>query len=557
MKYLLTTIIVLLLLSSGVALSQSFEVTCDGGIVVATPVGSGVELTCIPFTPTATPTTIPTSTPIPSTATPVPPTATNTLIPPTATPVPSTATPILPTVTPTKTPAPTATSVPGGGPLVAFPGAQGFGAQAVGGRGGKVYKVTTLADSGTGSLRACVIASGPRTCVFDTGGTINLLTTLEVKNPYLTIAGQTAPGGGIQLKVANPANSIDLFKISTYEVIVRYIKLRPGTKDANARAMSINAGGSATTANLARNIIIDHVSMQWAGDEILIAWDRTHHVTWQYNIIAESIGPGWKGPNLGKYGGAPYTMWANLIAFHAFRLPNASGSGGTTEVVNNVIYDFKNFGMRSTLGSMSNIINNYIEAGPNTQNNAYYIKDDQDVQDPDSSAPIPNPTTRGWYMSGNYIQPQYNGAPKIAGMLPQSAMDADVKSQPYPSSGIVAMPALDAYGQVLDNAGAIHGLTCEGEWYVRRDAVDQRLVDAVRADRSSHNTATVKTGYVQDPAEVGGWPVLAAGVKCPDVDNDGMPNSFEIARGYNPNADDSAGDADGDGYTNLEEYTNG
>lgn len=536
-------LIVLLLPSSGVAIAQTFDITCEGGIARATPQPAGVTLVCIPYTPT------PTSTPAPI--------LTNTPVAPTATKMSPTATSILPTVTPTPTKVPVATATPiAGSSLVAFPGAEGFGAQAKGGRGGTVFEVTTLADSGTGSLRACVIATGPRTCVFRTGGTIELLTTLEVRNPYLTIAGQTAPGDGIQLKVKDLSKSIDLFKISTYEVIVRYMKLRPGTHEANARCMSINAGGTATTDKLARNIMIDHISCSWAGDEILIAWDRTHHVTFQYSIFSEPISPGWKGPNLGKYGGGYYTVWRNLIAHAQFRTPNASGSGGTTEVVNNLIYNFKNFGMRATLGSMTNILSNYIKAGPSTSSGAVYVKNDQDVQDPDSSQPIPNPTTKGFYVLGNLMAP-YRGINKIASILPSNVPAAYVKATPYPSSSLPLLAAQEVYEEVLINAGAIHGLNCDGTVYRRPDAVDIRIVESVRNERDSRNVEPPKSTYINDPSEVGGWPTLAAGAACADQDHDGMPDIFELARGFNPASNDSTGDKDGDGYTNLEEYLNG
>ncbi|MBK8419771.1 hypothetical protein [Candidatus Villigracilis saccharophilus] len=109
--------------------------------------------------------------------------------------------------------------------LPAFPGAEGFGANSIGGRGGIIYEVTNLNDTGTGSLRACVEASGARTCVFRTGGLIVLQSALRIVNPYITIAGQTAPGGGITLKTASGG---DIFSTQTHDVVIRYITARPG-----------------------------------------------------------------------------------------------------------------------------------------------------------------------------------------------------------------------------------------------------------------------------------------------------------------------------------------
>lgn len=464
-----------------------------------------------------------------------------------------TSTPIL-----TPTPTPMAALTPVVGPPMAFPDAQGFGAQAVGGRGGRVFVVTTLDDSGPGSLRACVEASGPRTCVFRTGGAIELESTLEVKHPYLTIAGQSAPGDGITLKAADPSRPMDIFKIATYEVIVRYIRSRPGTGHENARALTINAGGSVPDDQVARNIVIDHNSFSWAGDEIIIAWDRTHDVTFSWNILAESLTPGLKGPNLGKYGGGNYSFHHNLVAHHAYRLPNVSAGGGPTDLVNNVIYNFRRYGARVLLGARLNIVANYIAAGPDTHANTFYVQNDLDVPDPDSDRPLPNPDSRGFFVADNYIQGDFNGEPMILGILPPNTADRDVKSERYAVPPVTTTSAEQAYGDVLANAGAIRGLRCEGGWYERRDAVDTRIVESVRNGRSSRNTLPVQTGYISDPAEVGGWPDLDPGAPCPDGDDDGMPDAWEAAQGLNPSdAADGNGDQDGDGYTNLEEYLNG
>src|SRR3989338_4486206 len=145
----------------------------------------------------------------------------------------------------------------------AFPGAEGFGAAAVGGRGGQVIKVTNLNDSGPGSLRQCaVVESGPRICVFTIGGTITLNSDLDIVNPFLTIAGQTAPGGGITLKAANVGSTVHM-QIRAPEVIVRYIRSRPGTREMNSRALSIN-----NPQNIVHDVVIDHNSFSWSGDEM-------------------------------------------------------------------------------------------------------------------------------------------------------------------------------------------------------------------------------------------------------------------------------------------------
>ena len=150
----------------------------------------------------------------------------------------------------------------------AFPGAEGFGAQAVGGRGGTVYVVTNLNDRGSGSLRACAEASGPRTCVFSTGGTIVLDSPIIIRNPYITIAGQTAPGGGITLR--NNDNPKAPIEIWTHEVIIRYLRSRPGPfpqGNENSRGITIANNDPAVKPH---NIIIDHCSFSWSTEELII-----------------------------------------------------------------------------------------------------------------------------------------------------------------------------------------------------------------------------------------------------------------------------------------------
>jgi len=139
------------------------------------------------------------------------------------------------------------TSVNSQASIPAFPGAEGFGANTPGGRGGQVIKVTNLNDSGAGSLRACATASGSRICVFTVGGTIVLNSTIEVINPYLTVAGQTAPGGGITIKSIDDQTEA-AFKIKTHDVIVRYMRFRPGTVRQNLHIIGVNAGSGVTGA---------------------------------------------------------------------------------------------------------------------------------------------------------------------------------------------------------------------------------------------------------------------------------------------------------------------
>ena len=157
----------------------------------------------------------------------------------------------------------------------AFGGAQGFGATAAGGRGGAVYQVTNLNDGGSGSLRACVQASGPRTCVFRVGGTIMLSSILEVRNPRLTIAGQTAPGGGIQLRLS-PSHSKPLFRVLTSDVVVRHVRFRRGATSRTAAPSGTCCGDTVSALSGTDRLILDHVSIGFATDENVDLYQARH-----------------------------------------------------------------------------------------------------------------------------------------------------------------------------------------------------------------------------------------------------------------------------------------
>ena len=178
--------------------------------------------------------------------------------------------------------------------IPAFPGAEGFGAQSVGGRGGRVIEITNLNNSGPGSLRACAQdASGPRICVFRVAGEIFLTgSRLAVKNPYLTIAGQTAPGDGITIRAAtSDVRPVINFHKNVHDVIVRHIKVRLGftgeTGSEERDVITIHAG---------QDIILDHISAQWGTDEgVSISpgepGEWVKGVTIQRSIIAEGLRP--------------------------------------------------------------------------------------------------------------------------------------------------------------------------------------------------------------------------------------------------------------------------
>lgn len=435
-------------------------------------------------------------------------------------------------------------------PLLAFPEAEGFGADAVGGRGGRVIYVTNLDDSGEGSLREAITTSGPRTVVFGVGGTIELQSSLVVNNPYITIAGQTAPGG-IQLRNGGGLSRAAI-RVQTNDVIIRFLRVRTGPSEIAGGAPAL--GGIYISGEEAVNIIIDHVSIQWAEDKALIVFGGARNVTVQWSILAETLycanheksyGTGGICPT----GGEPHSrgitistepddtppspnnisIHHNLLAHFNKRYPNVT-SDTFVDLVNNVFYNLgvwgSNVGVKSPqLGWVAkmNYVNNAIIGGPNTQSGIYVLTSSSTM--PDGTAQI--------FIEGNSIS-----GPIVDIAPPEFETRGLIAAVAFAANPVTAQSAGEALDVILSNAGANSP---------QRDSVDQRIVDDVRFGSGV---------YIDDPSEVGGWPVLG-GLAAPlDTDLDGMPDEWETSFGLDPGNDDSAGDLDGDGYTNVEEFLN-
>jgi len=415
----------------------------------------------------------------------------------------------------------------------AFPGAEGFGANSVGGRGGRVIEVTNLNDSGSGSLRAAVEASGPRIVVFRVGGTIELQSSLIITNPFITIAGQTTPGGGITLKSGSNVNTA--LGIEAHDVIVRYLRVRPGAGGQD---------GIGVFYNKAYNVIIDHTSISWAVDENVSTWYDPHDVTIQWSIISEGLncsthpdGCHSMGMLLGSDGSRNISVHHNLFAHNAGRNPRVKTSG-TVDVVNNLIYNPRfegGWGPSHVSSDYANVpinyVGNYYKAGINSGTADYYLSGYGAI-----------------YLEGN-ITPKRpsNDMDKIVGVI-RSRDSGYVVSTRHAAPPITTSSAFNAHDQILAEAGANMGLDASGSWYSRRDAADERIV----------NDVIQGTGkIIDDPSQVGGWPALDPGTPPQDSDHDGMPDKWEIANSFNPNdPSDGPRDRDGNGYTNVEEYLN-
>lgn len=401
--------------------------------------------------------------------------------------------------------------VPPADALPAFPGAEGFGAKATGGRGGEVYHVTNLEDSGPGSFRDAV-SKGPRIVVFDVGGFIDLKSKLSVAS-NITIAGQTAAGEGITVR-----NEQVSFSGST-NVIVRYIRFRGGLASPRGRDTVAIEKGS--------NMIFDHVSASWGRDEVF-SINNSQNITVQYSIIAEGLLPHSMG---GLIQWNTISLHHNLYSANNDRNPKAKDK---VDFVNNVVYNWGSWGFvagDSAGRSDANLIGNYFIAGPSTKRLDVAV----------------GRANSNWhmFMDDNYIDINRNVA--LDGRLltrddihitetgPNSPPVWQDKRYDYPP--VKTEPALDAYRNVLTNAGAS----------LVRDAVDKRLIEEV----------TKQTGkIITDPDEVGGFGTLKGGTTPVDTDRDGMPDGWEEAHGLNKTIDDHNGDYDRTGYANIEKYIN-
>ena len=442
-----------------------------------------------------------------------------------------------------------ATAAPASGKnIAAFPGAEGAGAVTPGGRGGKVIAVTTLNDSGPGSLRAAVEAEGPRIVVFRVSGIIALEKPLTIANAFITIAGQTAPGDGICIR----GQTTD---INTHDVVLRYLRFRRGNiKDRNDALGGYPVG----------NIIIDHCSASWGLDENLSLYrymkktpgspDKktpAENVTIQWCISSEALDLNNHAFG-GTWGGKNGSFHHNLFACNTGRNPSI-GWGDRFDFRNNVLFNWRHRTVDGGDGSsMVNVVANYFKPGPATNGGEaqYRICRPQHL-DMFSEAQRPGK----WYVGGNFAA----GHPKVtADNWAGGVQFDDAKSEeerralvgkvratePAPAPPITQQSAEEAYELVLADAGAT---------LPKRDPVDARIIESVRTGKP-----TFGNGIIDTPADVGGWPEYKSLAAPADSDSDGMPDEWEKKFGLIlSDPSDGATDKDRDGYANVEEWLNG
>ena len=427
--------------------------------------------------------------------------------------------------------------------LPAFPGAEGFGMFSHGGRGGKVFVVSNLNGRGPGSIREAVEAKGARIVVFAVGGTIDLDGTLRISNPHCTIAGQTAPGGGITLKNGSLIPQTD-------HVIVRYIRCRLGEQAGAPGAVdSVSIYGQPDKEDpdrpVASDIILDHVSASWGTDEVLSVTGAVDNVTVQWSIVSEGATTHNCGSLLRPNVECHMSFHHNLYAHNRTRNPFAGSyrdKANHCDWRNNVIYNggdghggtnwHKLYPDRWGPGNVGrlrlNSVNNYWIRGPQGAGIIYRGGDQATI-----------------YQSGNLFDATNNGV--IDGVDKGWAVFANYHerarftkaAKEFQFAEVTTDSAEAALERVLTEAGASKP---------QRDAVDRRLVEDVRAGTGK---------IIRAVAEVGGWPDLAPGTAPVDSDQDGMPDAWEKTHGLNPaDAGDSRSDLDNDGYTSIEEYLN-
>jgi hypothetical protein len=440
------------------------------------------------------------------------------------------------------------------GQLISFPGAEGYGKYATGGRGGKVAVVTNLQNDGPGSLRQALAAypNEPLTVVFQVSGIIELTAPLLLKRSNVTIAGQTAPGDGICLKghsfVINGAAKGG----NHGNIIIRYIRSRPGS--------NYSKGVYGLDIENCHDIIIDHCSFSWANEECVAAYD-VKNITIQWCIISEGLYEAGHHKGHRSYGGVWGGQYAsyhhNLLAHLNNRTVRFNGARAhdTMAIVdyrNNVNYNWGSAnacygGDIKIPGGISrvNIVNNYYQPGPATADTLKFLH----------ALFAKNPDNRvgEWFITGNYMAgnkelTQNNWKGVDLAELPEDSRNTAKSDTVFPVMGISnSQVAKEAYKAVLAGAGAT---------LPKRDSTDIRIIYEVQHKIASGKGVFGKAGIIDSPDAVGGWATYKTEKALPDSDGDGMPDEWEEKNKLNPKDASDGNISNTNGYTNLEVYLN-
>jgi hypothetical protein len=421
----------------------------------------------------------------------------------------------------------------------AFATAEGHGRLAAGGRGGRVIAVTTLEDSGPGSLREAIDTAGPRTIVFRVGGTIRLASKLIVRHPCVTIAGQTAPGDGICVR------GFTFGCLGAHDVVIRHVRIRVGDESGETQ--------DGTGLASCDHSIIDHCSVSWSIDEG-VSSRGARNITVQRCLVSEALNianhrkyqPGKGHSFAGSISGDVGSFHHNLLAHCAGRNWSLAGGlsrggrfAGRLDVRNNVVYNWES---RTTDGGVKALtfVGNLYIPGPATR--VFHLVK------PDTGSPT---DPQQYFIAGNRMlgRPAYDadnwangGVVVAADAIPQIRLEA-----PFCDSLITEQSADDAYASVMADVGANRPAL---------DKHDRRILREVAT-----RTAAAKgsrgglPGIIDTQADVGGWPDLKSGPAPADGDADGMADAWERSQGLDPaNATDAHRFAGNSDWTNLERY---
>jgi pectate lyase len=430
---------------------------------------------------------------------------------------------------------------------LAFPGADGFAKFISGGRGGQVRKVTNLNDSGPGSFREAASFKDPSIIVFEVSGTIELKSNVTLQN-NTTIAGHSAPGDGITFK------NYRLTLINKNNIIIRYIRFRLG--DLTGREDNPIFVRDCT------DIIFDHCSMSWGTDETATNF-RNRNVTFQWCLFSEGLHNSVhsKGPHGygAVFGGKNVSYHHNLFAHFSHRTPmfdhpdlyktkdHFDNFRGVVDFRNNVVYNWMDRAANGGVEGTINFINNYYKPGPAT--NKYHRNF------------FLNPTKMGnynygkFYVKGNFLE----GNSKVSSdnwigvrlenpELTEKYLESIKVQSPFPAEVYDATDsAMDAYIKILQHVGAS----------LSRDSVDIRIINETKKGIYTHEGSKgSNNGIIDSQNDVGGWPDLRTTLPPKDTDNDGIPDTWEIQNGLNPNKRDDRWYHLDRNYTNVEIYLN-
>ncbi len=444
--------------------------------------------------------------------------------------------------------------------ISAFAGAEGGGALSKGGRGGRIIEVTNLNNDGSGSLRAAIDASGPRIIIFRVSGIIELDSSLNIRNPFITIAGHTAPAGGILINGKNVDGAT--LVINSHDVIIRYLRIRNGVGGGTTEddTIGIQAG---------YNIIVDHCSVSWSTDENLSTWAWRHdkwgeprNITWSYNLVAEGILNHSKAMLTGASTGeeadkmTDIDIHHNMFIHHYDRNPFVKHKSG--RIVNNLAYNWSGYGLATNGGVHMDIIGNLFVAGPNfNPDNSVMVvgllgTDDAATYDErncpndcpylyvkDNISPTHQNVENPW----NAVSFDWNSHTPVPNQFRRTD---PLPSQTFPITTI-DVSKLDSH--LLQSIGAHQRLDELGNMVADRDAVDTRLI----AEYEERSGTVIKNEFA-----VISLPKISSATPYPDNDHDGMSDTWENQVGLDPtDPNDGNLDRNNDGVSNIEEFLDG